>query len=422
MKKSIVLILCSILFGLTFLSCSKKDGFVSEKAKYDIELVKVDIGSYIMKDLYNPEPLEKLENDLIKKHISRDEAVIRLSKILADYNVVHLSLNADYPEFYNELMPMAFRNQEDDVFYVYFSTKQYEKYIGWKVLKMGDFPIKEALEKYNQFFPFETPTGAKYSFNNIPNFKLLRAAGLLNKNGTLSLLLESPEGKTELLKCKSINQVTPDNSCYLLHNAVAPVYINMTKNTVAASYGDLSKKTYYFQTFGFDEYRTNNFAECLEDMCKELSANQYNTVVFDMRFNAGGSIYNLVGYQSLIYKYKELLEKHNIAVVISGKTYSAAVMFINYLYTIFPNITFFGEESGQAIFNYTDVHPETLPNLKCHIIFPRAVEPMEALEKRAVDVHRGIMPDVEVYETFDDLKNGIDTVYEAICDYYSIHS
>ena len=29
---------------------------------------------------------------------------------------------------------------------------------------------------------------------------------------------------------------------------------------------------------------------------------------------------------------------------------------------------------------------------------------MEALEKRAVDVHRGIMPDVEVYETFDDLK------------------
>ena len=96
-------------------------------------------------------------------------------------------------------------------------------------------------------------------------------------------------------------------------------------------------------------------------------------------------------------------------------------MFINYLYTIFTNITFFGKESGQAIFNYTDVYPESLPNLKCHIIFPRAVEPMEALEMRAVDVHCGIMPDVEVYETFDDLKNGIDTVYEAICDYYSIH-
>ena len=78
--------------------------------------------------------------------------------------------------------------------------------------------------------------------------------------------------------------------------------------------------------------------------------------------------------------------------------------------------------SGQAIFNYTDVYPESLPNLKCHIIFPRAVEPMEALEMRAVDVHREIMTDVEVYETFDDLKNGIDTVYEAICDYYSIHS
>lgn len=87
----------------------------------------------------------------------------------------------------------------------------------------------------------------KYSFNNIPNFKLLRAAGLLNKNGTLSLLLESPEGKTELLKCKCISQVTPDNSCYLLHNAVAPVYINMTKNTVAASYGDLSKKLIIFR-------------------------------------------------------------------------------------------------------------------------------------------------------------------------------
>lgn len=418
MKKSVLLILCLFLSVIAFISCSKKDGFVSEKAKYDIELIKVDIGSYIMKNLYNPEPLEELENDLIKKHISRDEAVIRLYKILADYNVVHLNLSANYPEFYNELAPMAFINQENNVFYVYFSTKQYEQYIGWKVLKMGDFPIKEALDKYNEFFPFETPTGAKYSFNNVPNFKFLRAAGLLNKNGTLSILLESPEGKTELIKCKSVSSITPENSSWLLHNAVAPVYVNLSKNTVAASYGDLSKKIYYFQTFGFDEYRTNNFEECLDAMCKDLSSNQYNTVVFDMRFNGGGSIFNLLGYQSLIYKYKDLLEKHNIAVAISGNTYSAAVMFVNYLYTVFPNITFFGEESGQAIFNYTDVLPESLPNLKCRVIFPRGVEPMEALENRATDIHRGIMPDVEVYETFDDLKNGIDTVYEAIYEYY----
>lgn len=415
MKKVILFILSGLLLFSLF-SCSEKDDFVSEKAKYDIRVVKLDIGEYVLKELYNPEPLEELEYDLLNKNISRDEAVIRLSKILADYNIVHLNLNINYPEFYAEIAPF-FLKLFGDEYYFSLCHKQYGKYAGCKVVEIGGFPVKTALEKYNEYFPFETESGAKYNFETVLNYKFLKAAGLLDKKGRLPVSFETQNGSVETVLIKSVEKLEMKDITGIRPAAYSSIDTNQRTNKMSAFVTDQQKKTCYYQSLSFHPFNEDNCVESLETMLKELKTNDYDTIVFDLRYNGGGQFPIIISQK--FYENKEFLQNYNLAIILSGKTYSAGVIFADYLYGLFPNLVFFGEESGQAIFNYTNVLPETLPNLKCNIVFPKQVEAMDNVSKRADDVNRGILPDVEVHQTLEDYLNGVDTIYNAIYDYFN---
>lgn len=65
----------------------------------------------------------------------------------------------------------------------------------------------------------------------------------------------------------------------------------------------------------------------------QLSENEIECIKFFPRMENLLSIYLFDYFEMNIFRRTGLSKK--IAVVISGKTYSAAVMFINYLYTIF---------------------------------------------------------------------------------------
>lgn len=65
----------------------------------------------------------------------------------------------------------------------------------------------------------------------------------------------------------------------------------------------------------------------------QLSENEIECIKFFPRSENLLSIYLFDYFEMNIFRRTGLSKK--IAVVISGKTYSAAVMFINYLYTIF---------------------------------------------------------------------------------------
>ena len=91
----------------------------------------------------------------------------------------------------------------------------------------------------------------------------------------------------------------------------------------------------------------------------------------------------------------------------------------------FPQTVLFGEETGQAIFNYTGYHNgNNLKKLNCVFVFPQELDDQPELYKRVrevthSDIHRGVMPDVEVSEKFEDFMKGEDTIYNAIYDYFS---
>lgn len=419
-KKNLYLVILSVIISVC-ISCSKKpESSVDPKLMVsDIQIMQIDLGNGILKDLYDPEPFEQLKQNILDNKVTQEECVMELRKIISSYNIVHLNI---YQQFSNELLPeyadLVFMHFDDGLRVGLGSTK-YKKYMGWKVLEIGNLPVEEFLKIYNSYFSYETDSGRKYSIHQQPvDWKVLRHAGLLNKNGTLTLKIQSDEGQQKTIKCSSTKNISSSTLFSVKPNNITSSYMHSATNNTVELDRNQENRTFYFQFYGIGEDRINNYKQCLDSMMEELGSGAYDTVVFDLRYNAGGSINNLISYESQLYNYKDQLSNYNLAIAISGETYSAACKYVDYCVSIFPDIKIFGEESGQAISNYTMVIPETLKRLNANFIFPFEKDSMPALEQRAQDVTRGIIPDIEVKNTFDDFMNGRDAVYEAISQYY----
>ena len=422
------IILIVFLAGIVCLSACKKtegavvDDVTPKEIYYDIESIKIDISSSgsAVKHLYDPAPFEQLQEEVLADKLTRKETVYRLKKIIAAYNCIHLSLYELSSESDKsgiaKRSPLFFNCFGND-YYVIQADSKYRKYLGWKLTGIGDYSVAEAIDKIGEYIPSETPAGKKYYLQNIYLYEEYFYYGL-TKNGKFQFTLESNEGKTKILTCspsipkktylKSLQPKTDTlfSQPVLVHRnyGIKPVPENMMLyipfNSVNDSY----------------EYSINNW---INDVIQELNEHTYKTIVFDVRYNGGGKLFNMILISGLLYAHKEDLEKYNIAVIASGRTYSAACTFLDEMLRIFPHVKIFGEETGQAVFNYTAVHPQTLKKLNCYFGYPTQIDNVPQLTKRSTDTSRGTFPDVEVLEDFESSLNGEDTIYKAIYEYYN---
>jgi hypothetical protein len=184
------------------------------------------------------------------------------------------------------------------------------------------------------------------------------------------------------------------------------------------------KQTVYAQCNSCDEDESYSVQNWFSDIISELNTGKYKTVVFDLRYNPGGDGAFELALNNELWKCKSELDKYNLAIVATGRTYSCSLRFINLVLMYYPQVVLFGEETGQAIFNYTGYHKgNNLKKLNCEFIFPQQTDDQPELQKRArevthSDIHCGVLPDVEVFEKYEDFMNGEDTIYNAIYDYF----
>jgi hypothetical protein len=420
-------ILIMLLAGIISLSaCKKTDTAVvsdvtPKQIYYDIESIKIDISSAgsAVKHLYDPEPFVKLQEEVLEGKLSRQEIVYRLQKIIAAYNCTHLSffdLTAGSEENgITKASPLEFGCFGND-FYVTRAALKYSKYLGWKLTGIGDYSAAEAIDKVGEYIPSETPAGKKYNFLRLYYYEDYVYYGF-SKNGKLQFSLESSEGKTKILTCRPS---IPKKTFYVSLKPVTdtPFSVPVLRNRNYGIKPVPENKTLYIPFNSVRdsyEYSINNW---ISDLIQELNEHTYKTIVFDVRYNSGGKVYDMIKISSLLYEHKEELEKYNIAVIASGRTYSAACTFIDEMLRIFPHVKIFGEETGQAVLNYTAVHPQTLKRLNCHFAYPTQIDNVPQLTMRSTDTSRGTFPDVEILETFEGYLKGEDAVYKAIYEYY----
>ena len=416
--KKLILSIITLIMLLAFTSCKNhKETVTPEQLCFDIQRIQIDLAYSSMKDMYDPAPYEQLKKDVMEGKLSRVDCVFELKKILSSYHVMHLNLSQIETEASDKMfMPFVF-SSFDDGYHVFRADKKYEKYLGWKLKEFSGYSVEEARDKLLSFVSYETPSGAKRLFEQSYNYNQLKYAGLLDKKGRVKLCLESPDGKTEEISCSLIS-----SSKAKFINIWPEKGMKYHPYCLNANYGILSceeKRTLYIpykSTYGIPDYPVTAL---ISDILSEIKTGLYDTVVFDIRYNGGGLPREAIVFRHLFYDNREEFKKCNLAVVTGGWTYSAACWFLNDFIDVFPEAVIFGEETGQAVFNYTSVMPYELKYLKCNFIFPQAIDDNPVLKARAKDIYRDTMPDVEVTENFEDFMNGEDTIYKTIYDYFN---
>lgn len=427
MKKNL-LALSILLFLILFVmvSCqTTKQSVSTQDLLLDIQRIQMDMEYSALKDLYDPEPFEQIKVDLANGKIDRKECIYRLKEILCSYHVAHLRLTTtkENQDFSSSIMPFVFLCFGND-YHVFIAAKQYEEYLGAKVLEIGNVPVQEALEKISKYIAYETPSGLKYSFETSISYETLNRVGLTESNGKIKIKLQKDDGTINILNCKPV--FIPKTKFFTqlpkIENPVNTMQDISCDYCIKPSKENGTLYVHFNRVWCNTDYLPRNL---FEDLMKEIDAGLYKTIVFDLRYNGGGSPEIVFMLSHLLYDNKAAFEKYNLAAITTGRTASAACWFLNEILRIFPQTVIFGEETGEAVFNYTDVpYSNVLKYLQCNFAFPHQIDDkVDELYKRAEevthsDIHRGTMPDVEVLTSFEDWMNGEDTIYNTIFEYF----
>ena len=417
MKRLRIIAVVLMVFSIMVASCKKEEEEPSQQELYyDLIRVKADLASSSIRGLYDPAVFDELEKDILDGNVTGTDCYYRIKEIFSGFHVAHVNIGRTGTEkIDNMALPMNFYNFGNE-YHISRAVKKYKKYLGWKIVEINGVPINEAIESVAKFRSYETEVAKKYFLEyNIP-YNDYKYAGLLDEKGKLRLKLESPDGKTEELKLKFIDVKKANFISFLpeKENECLPHFVKEKYDIKPCP----EKRTLYIPINYCLEREDYPASEWFADIVKELDNGSYDTLVFDLRYNPGGTMFTF----GLPEKYKDVLEKYNIALVVTGRTFSASTWFMESILTVCPDTKIFGEETGQAIYNYTGVANEELKAMKSKIIFPMYLDelsPLTNLKKRTTEYYRGIMPDVQVFESFEDFSKGEDAIYNAIYDYFN---
>lgn len=429
MKKCLFFLL-QILLILSLAGCrpSAEEEVTPKDLYYDIERMQIDMKTSAFKDVYDPQPFDLLKEEVMEGKLNRLECIFRLREILKDYKCVHLSLiPVDYNDLYGKIIPFYFYCFGKD-YHVYYTLPKYKKYLGWKLVEIGGAGIEEAnkILSEDSVYPYETDMGAKYYMesNGISYFALERA-GLVQKKNKVSLALENREGKRVNLLCRPFTPTKNTMWCHAAPLKNSEILLHNNKSFLYRIKAVSDKKTVYMQYNSCMDNVDYSLKNWISDLLAQLKSGEYDTVVFDLRYNPGGTVASQTNLNYLLYKNKEELDKYNLALVATGRTYSCACMFINDFLRNYPQVKLFGEETGQAVFNYTLVSPNNyLKKLNCYFTYPTVLDDVPELYKRAqevthTDIHCGSFPDVPAYESYEEWLHGEDGIYNAIYNYFN---
>ena len=152
------------------------------------------------------------------------------------------------------------------------------------------------------------------------------------------------------------------------------------------------------------------FDKFMEQMIQDMKENEdiIDCFVLDLRNNGGGAE---ILWNEAVKKYYNYLNEFPIKILIGKETFSAGVDAIDTTLYYFDDVTLYGEETGLAIHNYTGKITIELKNTGYLLDITGHKDRNYEIYKRTDNVNKGVLPDVEVSQSYEDFINGVDTVY-----------
>jgi len=412
MKKQILIIFLLLSLGIS----AQMD---KEKWTEDIKYLQSNLTNkhYNLFALRSEADFTKDINNIIAKtdELSDFQIALKLQQALAKQGDTHTNLSLKKFIDKNQVLPLSSYFYGNDL-YVTLTNSENKELLGGKILAINGFDIKTITDSLSTLFPnenlgiFRTRIPEILPFNQaLKNFGFSKADDVkikYEKDGKISEKTVIP------------SVITKENRVKITLKALTFAQENKRKY-FEKKYFDQEKILYVLYNVCTTNEKNNpasdnplNFGEFEDSVFKIIKDNKVDKLIFDMRYNGGGSSKQGREFVEKLAANKEINKKGHLFVVLGRDTFSSAILnaadFQDQTKAIFV-----GEETSGKPNHYGELQSLELPNSKLKLTYSTFY--FIRTKKKNVNT---IKPDYLVETSFNDYVNGIDPVFEFIKSYH----
>ncbi|MGR7952708.1 peptidase S41 [Finegoldia sp. P2-F-LR] len=306
------------------------------------------------------EEIEKLGDELLKTSDNKTVSDLNLdfAKLIANTHDGHTSAMYGIGK---SCMPIKIRIINGD-YYIINTTPEYEDLLYSKIIKFADIDTKDITERLYKYTSAEN----KYFKNTIiKDFYLYYGDALekenIIKNGEVKLQIET-DGKKLNKKIKmidlpdfKINKYSYENTDFsqILYDMTDITKNKFTKND-KMRYMKMKPFYYYINDTNliiqynncYNTDKDNILENMIEKMDKDVSQNNIEKIIVDVRYNTGGWPTHAKELELALKRYQLLNPKLEIKLLTGSENYSAGSFFVDGVKRNLDNLQIIGENTG----------------------------------------------------------------------------
>jgi hypothetical protein len=358
--------------------------------------------------------LEKIK--LSCANLTDFEVSIKLQQLISGFGDSHTTVN--YMQFVdkNKILPINL-NWFSDGLYILHTTHENNEILGHQLLSLNGVLLKTIQDSLSTLITKDNQAMIIKSIPNIiPLVQVLEYFGFV-KAQEIELRLKDINGveKTYFIKMTEMtkqNRMTykPDSLalCFRNETIFFNEYYQKEDNIYYLQYNKCWSKEIEKQYGNAKQAKKMpSFKEFENRVFQTLNKNPIDKVVFDLRFNSGGSSPQGTDFINKFSKFLVKKPEMKTYVILGRKTYSSAI--INAMdFKRIMNVTFIGEETSGKPNHFGEVKSFQLPNSGIKVYY--STKYFERTKQKV----SSLIPEVKLSTSFSDYKNGIDPVYEWI--------
>ncbi|MGL4372495.1 MAG: hypothetical protein ACRCS6_01840 [Turicibacter sp.] len=424
------LIVCIVMVGCSIAKNKDERLFTNEQWIEDIDYTVQEIFKHHV-DAFNTftedewvEEVNQLKSDLDK--LSDRDISLRLEHIVTLVRDAHTGYSSELKQRYEKIYPFTTKWFEDEL-RVTKSLSQDQNIIGTKLVAINGILIDEVIDKVNTSISHENNQWLK--FNNqmlVGDYNLLSYLGITKKE-IAEFTFENDLGESTKIKLEPMSR-----DSYLSEDLntlwddlsedkkpVAGLKYYDTKGEF--DYTTILSEDFWYTYVEEDELLYLQYNNSVDDnneefnqMIKDIEASikdkqgQMKKLVVDLRFNVGGASTGFTKYANQMKLYQDVFPFETYTLM-GPATFSSGTLAV-FDTKYFLDSTLVGEETGGNNIAYGVCEYRTLPN----------TSGMISISTQPYDLkfggYHGILPDIEVIQSLEGAKLGIDEAYDVIRD------
>ena len=308
-------------------------------------------------------------------------------------------------------------------------TKEYKKYLGYKISKVNNLPINDVIKKLDAVTPNESSNWLKSKASkSLRNYELLKLLGIASNN-TITLALKDFSNKSFNVKFKAINKQDFKKLVFLdlLYNQKnVPAKPKKSNQNYWHAY-DKDNKIFYFKYKSCMDAATaksigesqlsysNDINLYFNSLIKDFNNSDAEKFIIDLRDNGGGNpelIKYLISNLAVDPKFKNIADKNNRLFIFTNEsTFSAGVFAGIDFKNAFPNSKIIGTSTGGLKTVFSNPKTKVLKNTNMYLSYATDIYPNNKTMDRMP-----LIPDIESLIKLRDALIGIDYDYKLVKD------